>query len=330
MSDENSGLDAKSVDTSSDDWADESDSSDSDLFDDVKEARKATTEKQAVEAKEKPKAEAKDVPPKPAKRFIKTNVNGREESIDEETLIREYQKAKAGDERLAKASALEKQMQHFVTQLRENPAAILSDPRLGVDRQALAEAILREQIEAELEDPKDREAKTLKERLKAYEDKEAQAKQAQKNQAEQAERQEAVAKAQARLQDTFAKAMEHSVLSKDPETAAATLRDMALYFRMARQQGHDVSPEELAAHVEQKHLKSMHSAANTLTGEELVSFLGEAVVKKIRQADLARLETKAAKPITQTDSTWIARNEKPKEAQFIDPRDLRDQIRSRF
>lgn len=308
---------------------------DADLFPDVRAAkiaeRKAAAKKEAEPKAPKAKADDdKPAEPKAPKKFHKTIVNGREESVDEETLIREYQKAKAGDERLAKATALEKQMNQFVTQLRENPAAILSDPRLGVNKQALAEAILREQIETELEDPKDREAKTLREKLKAYEEREENEKRTTKETAEKAERAEAVSKAQARLQDTFEKAMEQSVLSKNPETAAATIRDMALYYRMARQQGHDVTPEELAAHVERKQLSNLHAAASTLSGEELVSFLGAEVVKKIRAHDLGQLEAKIGKPSTQANDSWAPRTEKPKEQQFIDPRDLRDKIRSRF
>ena len=133
-----------STDTSNEgSWSEESNEADDDLFDDVKEARK---EEAAKKPDPKPKAEAKEEAPKPAKRFVTANINGKEVRVDEETLLREYQKSRAGDERLQKASALEKQMQQFVKQLQENPAAILSDPRLGINKQALAEAILREQI----------------------------------------------------------------------------------------------------------------------------------------------------------------------------------------
>ena len=124
--------------------------------------------------------------------------------------------------------------------------------------------------------------------------------------------------------------MEQSVLSKSPATAAATLRDMALYYRMAKQQGHEVTPEELSSHVEQKQLSTLHAAANSLSGEELISFLGEAVIKKMRAADLARLEQRSGKPSTQANESWAPRNEKPKEQKFIDPRDLRDEIRRKF
>ncbi|RYZ74262.1 MAG: hypothetical protein EOP09_00690 [Proteobacteria bacterium] len=321
-------------------WDNESSESeeDADLFPDVREARaaerKAAAEKKKDEPKEpkEPRAKADDKPaePKAPKKFHKAVVNGREESVDEETLIREYQKARAGDERLAQATAKERQLQQFMTQLRENPAAILSDPRLGVDRQALAEAILRDQIEEELTDPKDREAKTLKEKLKAYEEREENEKRTAKEQAEKAERAEAVSKAHARLNDTFSKAMEQSVLSKNPDTAAATLRDMALFYRAARQQGHDVTPDEIAAHVERKHLTGFHSAANTLSGEELVSFLGADVVKKIRAHDLGQLEARIGKPTTQVNDNWAPRGEKTKEPTFIDPKELRDRIRGGY
>ena len=118
--------------------------------------------------------------------------------------------------------------------------------------------------------------------------------------------------------------MELSPLSKDPEVAAATLRDMAMHMRVCKEAGYDVSPEELAAHVEKKNLKSYHGLAGRLEGDELISFLGEEIVQKIRRADLSRIKKsrEVAKP--EVASEWEPRANQPRK--FYDPSELRSKF----
>jgi len=291
---------------------------DDDLFDDVKEARakapKVIDKKDEAKKEPAPKAESK--------RFIKTVVNGKEVPVSEEELIREFQKSRAGDEKLAKATALEKQFGSFIKTLQTNPKAILSDPRLGIDRQELALALLGEQIEEELTDPKDKEAADLKARIKAYEDKENHEKMTKQQQEEAEERQKLVSKIQSQLQDTFSKAMELSILSKDPEVAADTLREMAIHYRLAKKAGHEATPEELAQHVEQKYLKSMYSAAKSLSDEDFYNFFPKEVLDKLRRIDLQKLRGgKSAQPVQ--EQSWKSEPRKESKTTYIDPNDVR-------
>jgi hypothetical protein len=83
--------------------------------------------------------------------------------------------------------------------------------------------------------------------------------------------------------------MEQTHLSQHPESAAAVLREMALYMRAAKERGEDVTPDEIVAHIHNTRFHQMYTLANQFEGEELIEFLGEEIVTRLRKADLARL-----------------------------------------
>ena len=114
-------------------------------------------------------------------------------------------------------------------------------------------------------------------------------------------------------------AMKLSPLSKDPEVASETLREMAMYLRICKEQGHSPDPQELADHIQSKRFKSYHAVANQLEGEELIARLGEAIVAKIRKADLARLRQSREQPDTVATKDWDNKAA-PAQNRFIDPR----------
>lgn len=238
-----------------------------------------------------PKAPPKSEEPKPEpkpKRWLTAKVDGKEEKVDEDTLLREYQKAKAADKKFQEAAKIRQEYEEFQRKLRESPEELLNDPNLPIDRQKLAESWIMKQIEAEMpKDPKELKIKEYEEKLKKYQEME---KQVQEEQARK-EFDQVVAKKREEIGNLLSDAMKKSPLSKNPETAAATLREMALYYKAYKAEtGETPNAEELAAHVEQKYYKGMYELANTLEGEDLVKFLGDTVVSKIRKYDLTRLK----------------------------------------
>lgn len=236
-----------------------------------------------------PKAEPKEPKPEPKpKRWLEAKIDGKTEKVDEETLVREYQKAKAAEKRFQEAAKIRQEYEEFQRKLKENPEELLNDPNLPIDRQKLAEQWIMKQIESEMpKDPKELKIKEYEEKLKKYQEME---KQVQEEQARQ-EFEQVKTRRQQEIGNLLSDAMKQSPLSKNPETAAATLREMALYYRAYKQETGEVpSAEELAAHVEQKYYKGMYELAHTLEGEDLVKFLGDTVVGKIRKYDLARLK----------------------------------------
>lgn len=245
-----------------------------------------------------PETPAEPTPPKaPAEpkrkpvKWLTVKVDGKEERVTEDELLKNYSKFKAADSRFQEASKAKQSVEAFMKALQEDPEKVLSDPNIPIDRNKLAEKWLYDKIQADLTpvDPNQAKIREYEEKLKKYQEKEEQEKLTVKEQ----EFQATVAKRKEELGNMFAEAMKQSSLSKNPETAAATLREMALYYRAAKAQGETPTPEELAAHVEQKYFKGMYELANTLEGEDLVKFLGDQIVKKIRSYDLNRLKSKS-------------------------------------
>lgn len=283
-----------------------------------------TERKEGSEAKPKDEKPQKKKPP----RYLKID----DEEISEDDLIRNYKKYKGSDQKFREAADMRKEAQrimdsakNFVKALETDPESVLEKlPSLSAKKRELAEKWLAAEIEKQINPPDPRDLK-----LKEYESKLSEYEQAKLAEREAEERQEKSKKIESRkreLSDTLAKAMEFTPLSKNPETAAATLREMAVYMRTLRAQGEDATPEEIAQHVENRKYKEFYSLANTLEGEDLVKFLGEDVVKKIRKFDLSRLERKTGnRQSFRSQET----SKKPAQQNFIDPRDLKFQFRDK-
>lgn len=251
-----------------------------------------TNETEANSESQTPKEESK---PQPKMRKVK--VNGKEHVVDEDTVFREYQKYQAANELFQQANMSKKQVTDFVRALQENPDEVLRNPQLGINKRELAEKWLREEIEAELVDPKDRRLKELEEENNGYKSKEEEKRQAK----EQEEHQARVTEYRQQISTDLERAMEATVLKKDE----ATLREMASVMRMAIEQGIEVTPEEIARHVETKKLNNFIQVAQRLDGDQLLEFLGKDVTNKIRKADLAKLRgpAKEEAPLAPKPST---------------------------
>lgn len=255
-------------------------------------------------AQPNPKAPAQKEPP----RFLKAKVNGKEELVTEEALLRDYQKYRAGEERLQQASQKEKQIQGFLQQLESDPEAAFKQTGLSREKKKeLAEKWLLEQLEEEMRDPREAELMELKAQLEQYQSKEKQTKEEVEREAFEKEHREAVQKRQEHLKTTFTQAIEISPLASDPDTAMDAIRSMALHYRLAKQSGYEPDPAELAQSVEERHLKSMWAAAQKLDGESLVRLLGKDITKKLRAYDLAQWEQKAQAPAAAKPDEWQSR-----------------------
>tara|TARA_R110002126_G_scaffold42101_1_gene121974 strand:- start:10 stop:1035 length:1026 start_codon:yes stop_codon:yes gene_type:complete len=239
------------------------------------------------------------------------DVNG--EMLSEAELITRASKVQGSDKRFEEAARVRKQQQAFVDRLRTDPLAVLSDSRIGIDRKALGEKLLMEELEREAADPRDTE-------LAEYKAKEALAAKAEEQRVEQekeADFQRQIDQKKTEVADVIGKAMENTVLSSNPQIAGQVLREMATYMRSAKQQGIDLTPDELVQHVETSRYAGYRTLANGLEGEQLIEFMGKDVVNKIRKADLKRLKGKNT-PKQKAPSTSPVEKKK-KERKIQDP-----------
>lgn len=254
----------------------------------------------------------------PDKQFIDFG----DEKVDLDTLKKERNKYKAADSKFREVAAARKEIDAFYHKLQNNPEELLNDPKLPIKKRELAEKWLMEQLEADLgqpQDPREIELAEYKKKLEEYQNREKE----ELTKREQAEYQALVEQRREHIATTLSKAMELSPLSKDPEVAAATLREMAAYLRMTRQAGYEASPEEIAQHVESRHMNSIARVVAKLDGDELLAFADKlGLTDKVRKADLSRLQRSREQPAPQVVHDWQSSSGKPKR-DFVTPDSLR-------
>lgn len=269
-----------------------------------------------AQAEPKKAAEPKPAAPKPQV----FEVDGEKLTLAEIKQLRE--KAKGADQKFREAAEAKKQVEQFMERFQQDPLSILKDKRLPINQRELAEKMLLASLEEEMLTPEQRKLKEYEAKVKDYETKE----QAVKREAEERESEQRREIKRQELSQMFAKAMETTPLSKDPETAAMAMRDMAMMLRAAKERGIEVSAEELAQHAQAKYQKAMYSLANQLEGEDLIGFLGEDVIKKIRKADLARLRANNQPTQSHKNDDW-SNESAPQTRKHVDPRTAREEAR---
>lgn len=263
------------------------------------------------------KGEKKEPPKK--RRYL--DIDG--QRVDEDEIRTAYQKRKDADEQYRKSAAAQKQVEQFMERLQKDPESILTDPRLNLNLDDLAEKILKKKLQKMTADPKDLEIEELKAKTAKYEESEKAIKDRQAKE----ENDRLIASRRDTIAKVLNEAMAGTPLSQDPELAAETLREMALYFRQAKAKGENPDPKAIAEHVSNQRLKSFRTATKAMDGEALINYFGEEMVAKIRKADLERIRKGRKRPEvgnTIPKDQWQSRNEKKDDKpKFLDPYDAR-------
>ena len=277
------------------------------------------------EGQESTPAPAKKKPP--TYRKIKTS-DGEELALSDEDIARQYSKWKGADKAFREAAEARKSVESFLRALQEDPMSVLADKRLPIDRKALAEKWLVEQIQEELspKDPRDAKLSEYERKVKEYEEKERKA----QEEAKQREFQQVLEQRKAEIGKTLAKAMEMTHLSAHPETAAATLREATLFLRAAKERGIEVTPEEIVEHIHNSRFQQYYTLANQFEGDELLEFLGEDVVRKIRKADLARLKAGREQGQQHRDESWATTKARDNKGERMDAHTAKERVRKMF
>lgn len=276
--------------------------------------QEASADEESVE--ESPKRK----PPK----MRKVKIYGNEEYVNEDEVFKDYQKYRAGEAKLKEAAQMRQSVEEFYRRLAEDPDSILRDPNLSLNRRELAEKWLHEALEEEFGevDPREKEMTELQKRLAEYEKKEKQAKEQEEMQA----REQFVESRKQAISQTLHEAMQSSHLASHPESKAAVLREMAVYMRAAKERGEEVTAQDLVEHVHNSRFQQFYTLAHQFQGNELLDFLGDEIVNRIRKADLERIRSKRNMP-TQTFKNEIP-FEKNGEQKFRNTSDVRWQWRN--
>lgn len=264
--------------------------------------------------------------PAPVPKMRKIKVNGADEYVDEEQVFKDYSKFKGGEAKLKEAAMSRQQTEDLKRRLEEDPEGFFSDPKMSAKKRELAEKWMIEALEEEMKvvDPKDRELEELRKKLKSYDDKVV----SDKEDAEKSEHEKFVESRKTSISQKIAEAMKATHLSAYPEGQAALVREIAVYMRAGLERGEEISAEEAVEHLHNTRFNQMYQLAHQYEGNDLIEFLGEEIVGRIRRADLDRLNTKlnGGQPQSYKDEGQSSR---PRSNQsFIDPSDERFAMRS--
>lgn len=221
------------------------------------------------------------------------------DGVDEVITLTEAKKlaqmGKVAIKKMAEASDMKKESETKLAQINEliqmlkQPATakeLLSDPRLGLDRKALAEMILMEQYQDE-QDPVGAENRRLKAQLEQREKFEA-AEKAKIDADSQAEKvAAATADWKARIDSTLTA---QGMLGENEQANAMIRGQMAHYLQMGINEGIQLSPEDVFDQVKTDYQHYVMTTMQNLSMEQLEKVVPEAFLNKVRDLNLSKLK----------------------------------------
>lgn len=247
----------------------------------IKTADQGNVEAKGIETAPNTSGMTKDEAREAIRRY-KVKVNGEEMEVDEDELKRGYSHQRAANKAMQEGLKKQRQAEEFISMLQDKGKLFDVISKMGHDPRALAEEYLTSKIEEDLMDPREKEMKTYKEKLRHYEELE-------KMQAEKQRQQEYEDLKNRHAQEytkSFIEAMEESKVPKTKET----LQKMAKYVKDAAKIGYKLTAKEAAKMAEEDHISTVRSIASQLDGEMLIKILGDEVTNKVRKWDLSRIK----------------------------------------
>lgn len=261
--------------------------------------------------KGKPKEAAASDPIKEAAKEAslkrKVKIDGQEHEVDVDETLKDFAKYKSADNKFREAAGMRKQAEEFITMMRDPEKFFEVATKFGHDPRSLAEKHIAAALENELLDPKEKELREVKRKLKALEDMEAQS---EKQKADKVHK-TLVEKYQKDYNDQFVSALQESGLPAQKETVAA----MAKYISRAANMKFEMTPQEAAQLVKEDIQAKIRSVVSTADGESLMSLLGSETANKIRKWDTGRLknpESGLKTPAEQADPASTKQRGQPK------------------
>lgn len=254
--------------------------------------------KAMVEAEKAAKLAGKPVPGKEPKgdllkeaaqeaiRKHKLKVDGEEIEVDEEELKRGYSHQRAANKILQEGKLARKQAEEFISMMKDPEKFYDTAKKLGHDPRLLSEKYLASQLEDELMDPRDKELRDAKTKLKQIEDMERM----QKEQVEKQRNEALKAKFAKDYSDQFVAALQESGLPPTKPMVA----EMAKYIARSAEIGFKMTAAEAAQLVKEDVQQSYQRLVGGLEGDTLLKLLGEDVANKLRKADTSRLKNPEA------------------------------------
>lgn len=197
------------------------------------------------------------------------------------TMVSSYKAQKTSDFATRNARQQEKLVKEIAEMIQTNPWQLLQ--RAGYDPRQLAEEYLTQAIEEDMLPENEKELRRVRQEK---EELERQYKE-ELTRREQEQMNVAIQQAQQEISNNIIDALESSSLPKSPEV----VKRIANYMLIAEQKGINVNPKQVIPLVEEDFRNLNAQILKSLDPTKRISYIGEDLLKQIRQDDLARLKT---------------------------------------
>jgi hypothetical protein len=196
------------------------------------------------------------------------------------SMVSAYKAQKTADIRTQQASKQAKLVQEISQLIQENPFELLQ--RAGYNPRELAERYLAQAIEEEMLPESERELK----RVRAEKEQLQRQLEEEQKRIQSEQEQQAIQYAQQEITNQIITALDGSTL---PKTADVVKR-IAQYMYLAEQRGVNVHPKQIIPLVDEDLRNLNAQIIKSMDSNTRINYLGEDVLKQIRQDDLARLK----------------------------------------
>lgn len=234
-----------------------------------------------------------------AKRKLKID----DQEIDEDEVFKVYKERKghqrAANKEMQEGLKAKKQAEEFISMMKDKGKLFEAIKKLGHDPRQLSEEYLAALLQEEMMDPKEKELKDTRTKLKTYEEQE----EARKKEAEKARNEELKAKYAKDYSDQFIEALKTTNLPATKEMVAS----MAKYISRAAQLKFPMTALEAAKLVQQDEDQRIEHRLKNATPEQIIQILKEEGVQKVRAYDTSRLKDPNALLKTPEKQTEVTR-----------------------
>lgn len=228
-----------------------------------------------------------------AARLYKVKVDGEEMEVDEAELLRGYAHQKAASKRMADAAAERALAEEVMGIFKSNPKQAFE--KLGLNAKQFAEQLLMEEMEESVLTDEQKEVRELKRFKESIEQREKAAREKESADAEEAFRTQVAQE----LQTNIVTALDSAELPKNEFTVSR----MAFYLESCLKAGYNATPQDVVSHVKAEYEKELKGLIGGFKDDQLMSFLGDDVVKKVVKGHIAKTGVKkpaVVKPSTTT------------------------------
>jgi hypothetical protein len=260
---------------------------------------------------------------KPAPKVKKYKVNGKEIEVDvgdERRVDQLIQKGLGADKAFADAAKVQKQAVQFLETLRDNPLALLTNPKLKIDPVKLRnqmEKFLYEQVRYETAPEDERRAMDERKELERLREK-AQTEERAKEAAKRNQAKEDVIK---RLTPMFIDAIEKA----DLPATDFTLRQMSHYMRLARAKGmKSITPADVAPLVARDFHNHQRQLYGRYDGQDLIKRVGEEHARKLIKAGVEQVKPGQSRQVKDPAPRAPVKAQPTKTPTFSSAEELRD------